>query len=53
VLAVYSWASATATAAMGSLWQAERIGQGGMRRATATIEDLDSVGALEEALAGS
>ena len=51
VLAVYSWASATATAAMGSLWQAERIGQGGMRRATATIEDLDSVGALEAALA--
>ncbi|MFA5884127.1 MAG: phosphotransferase [Acidimicrobiia bacterium] len=51
VLAVYSWASATATAAMGSLWQAERIGQGGMRRATATIEDLDSLGALEAALA--
>ena len=50
VLAVYSWASATATAAMGSLWQAERIGQGGMRRATATIEDLDSVSALESAL---
>ena len=51
VLAVYSWASATATAAMGSLWQAERIGQGGMRRATATIEDLESVDALEAALA--
>ena len=27
-----------------------RIGQGGMRRATATIEDLDSVGALEAQL---
>lgn len=48
--AVYSWASATSTAAMGALWQSERIGQGGMRRATATIEDLDSVGALEAQL---
>jgi len=50
MLAAYSWASATATAAMGSLWQSERIGQGGMRRATATIEDLDTVGALEARL---
>ncbi len=50
VLVVYSWASATSTAAMGSQWQSERIGQGGMRRATATIEDLDSVAALEAAL---
>jgi hypothetical protein len=50
VLAVYGWASATATAAMGARWQTERIGQGGMRRATATVEDLDSVGALEVAL---
>lgn len=50
VLVVYSWASATATAAMGSRWQSERVGQGGMRRATATIEDLDSVTALEAAL---
>jgi hypothetical protein len=50
VLAVYSWASATATAAMGSLWQSEHVGQGGMRRATATIEDLDSVTALESRL---
>jgi aminoglycoside phosphotransferase (APT) family kinase protein len=46
VLVAYSWASATSTAAMGSLWQSERIGQGGMRRATATIEDLDTVGAV-------
>ena len=46
VLVAYSWASATSTAAMGSLWQSEKIGQGGMRRATATIEDLDTVGAL-------
>jgi hypothetical protein len=50
VLVAYSWASATSTAAMGSRWQTERIGQGGMRRATATIEDLDTVGALESRL---
>ena len=50
VLAVYGWASATATAAMGARWQSEKIGQGGMRRATATIEDLDTVGALEARL---
>lgn len=51
VLVVYAWASATATAAMGARWQPERIGHGGMRRATATIEDLDSATALEVALA--
>jgi hypothetical protein len=50
VLAAYSWASATSTAAMGSRWQSEKIGQGGMRRATATIEDLDTVTALEARL---
>jgi hypothetical protein len=50
VLAAYSWASATSTAAMGAQWQSEKIGQGGMRRATATIEDLDTVGAIEAAL---
>ena len=50
VLVAYAWASATSTAAMGGLWQAERVGQGGMRRATATIEDLDTVAALEAAL---
>jgi hypothetical protein len=50
VLVTYSWASATSTAAMGSLWQSEKIGQGGMRRATATIEDLDTVSALEARL---
>ncbi len=51
VLVAYSWASATSTAAMGALWQSEKIGQGGMRRATATIEDLDTVAAIEAALA--
>jgi hypothetical protein len=50
VLVAYSWASATSTAAMGSLWQSEKVGQSGMRRATATIEDLDTVTALEARL---
>ena len=50
VLVAYSWASATSTAAMGSLWQSEKIGQGGMRRATATIEDLGTVDALRARL---
>ena len=50
VLVAYAWASATSTAAMGARWQSEKIGQGGMRRATATIEDLDTVGAIEAAL---
>ena len=50
ILVTYAWASATATAAMGARWQSGRIGQGGMRRATATIEDLDTIGALEAAL---
>lgn len=50
VLVVYAWASATATAAMGSRWQSERVGQAGMRRATATVEDLDSITALEARL---
>jgi hypothetical protein len=50
VLVAYSWASATSTAAMGAQWQSEKVGQGGMRRATATIEDLDTVGAIEDAL---
>jgi len=48
--AVYSWVSATSTAAVGNRWQAAKIGQGGMRRATASIEDLDTVGILEDRL---
>jgi hypothetical protein len=48
--AVYSWVSATSTAAVGSRWQAAKIGQGGMRRATASIEDLDTVSILEDRL---
>jgi len=48
--AVYSWVSATSTAAVGNRWQAAKIGQGGMRRATASIEDLDTVEILESRL---
>ncbi|MEX0665726.1 MAG: phosphotransferase [Acidimicrobiia bacterium] len=48
--ATYSWVSATSTAAVGNRWQAAKIGQGGMRRATASIEDLDTVTILEDRL---
>jgi len=48
--ATYSWVSATSTAAVGSRWQAAKVGQGGMRRATAAIEDLDTVTILEDRL---
>jgi hypothetical protein len=48
--ATYSWVSATSTAAVGNRWQAAKVGQGGMRRATASIEDLDTVGILESRL---
>jgi hypothetical protein len=48
--ATYSWVSATSTAAVGNRWQAAKIGQGGMRRATAAIEDLDTVTILEDRL---
>lgn len=48
--ATYSWVSATSTAAVGSRWQAAKIGQGGMRRATSAIEDLDTVAILEDRL---
>jgi Phosphotransferase enzyme family len=51
LLVIYAWNSATSTAAMGSRWQTEEIGQGGMTRATTTVEDLDSVTLLEELLA--
>jgi hypothetical protein len=48
--ATYSWVSATSTAAVGNRWQAAKVGQGGMRRATAAIEDLDTVSILEDRL---
>ncbi|HEU5301214.1 MAG TPA: phosphotransferase [Acidimicrobiia bacterium] len=50
LLAIYGWSSATSTAAMGSRWQTEDVGQGGMRGATTAIEDLESVDLLEAKL---
>jgi hypothetical protein len=50
LLVAYSWNSATSTAAMGSRWQEASVGQGGMRRATAAIEDLETVELLEARL---
>ncbi len=51
LLAIYGWNSATSTAAMGSRWQTEDVGQGGMRGATTAIEDLESVDLLLSKLA--
>ena len=48
--AVYSWNSAVSTAAMGSRWQPEARAHAAMVRTTTAIEDLDSVGLLEEKL---
>lgn len=50
LLVIYAWASATSTAAMGSRWQTVEVGQGGMARATAAVEDLESVPLLESLL---
>jgi hypothetical protein len=48
--AVYSWNSAVSTAAMGSRWQPEARAHAAMLRTTTAIEDLDSLGLLEERL---
>ena len=50
LLVAYAWNSATSTAAMGSRWQAIDVGRGGMSRATAAIEDLETVDLLESML---
>jgi hypothetical protein len=50
LLVIYAWNSATSTAAMGSRWQTEEVGQGGMAMATQAVEDLESVTLLEELL---
>jgi aminoglycoside phosphotransferase (APT) family kinase protein len=50
LLVVYSLNSATSTAAMGSRWQAIDVGRGGMARATAAVEDLESVPLLKSLL---
>ena len=50
LFAVYSWVSATSTAAMGSKWQPLHIGLGGTKRATAACEELRCVDLLEQLL---
>jgi hypothetical protein len=52
LFAVYAWSSATSTAGVGTRWQSEEVGRGGMTSATAAIEDLESI-ALLESLLGS
>ena len=51
LLVIYAWSSATSTATMGSRWQTIEVGHGGMARATAAVEDLESVPLLESMLA--
>jgi Phosphotransferase enzyme family len=50
LFAVYSWVSATSTAAMGSRWQPSDRAIAGMERATRAVDDLDCVGLLRELL---
>ena len=50
LLAVYSWIAAASTAAMGSQWQPIEVSLAAMASTTQAIEDLDSVGLLEERL---
>jgi hypothetical protein len=50
LLVTYAWNSATSTAAMGSRWQTIEVGRGGMGRATAAAEDLETVPLLESLL---
>ncbi|HKY13698.1 MAG TPA: phosphotransferase [Microthrixaceae bacterium] len=46
---LYAWIAATTTAAMGSKWQPIEVGMVGMKRATDTCADVDTVEALREA----
>jgi aminoglycoside/choline kinase family phosphotransferase len=52
LFAVYSWIAAASTAAMGSQWQPIDVSLAAMASTTQAIEDLDSVGLLEERLSG-
>lgn len=47
---LYAWIAATTTAAMGSRWQPIEVGRAGMARATTACADLDTLGALRDAL---
>jgi aminoglycoside phosphotransferase (APT) family kinase protein len=50
LFSVYSWIAAASTAAMGSQWQPVEVSMPAMASTTQAIEDLDSVGLLEERL---
>jgi hypothetical protein len=50
LFAVFSWVSAASTAAMGDRWQPARRALAAMERTTNAVEDLDSVGLLEQLL---
>ena len=50
LFSVYSWVSATTTAAMGSAWHPSSIGFESMQRATTAIVDLQAVALLVEQL---
>ena len=50
LFAVFSWVSATSTAAVGSRWQPSARAVAAMERTTAAVDDLDSLGLLRELL---
>jgi aminoglycoside phosphotransferase (APT) family kinase protein len=50
LFSVYSWISATTTAAMGSQWQPAEVGLRAMERTTQALIDLDVLGLLSERL---
>ena len=47
---LYAWIAATTTASMGSKWQPIEIGMHGMTISTQACADLDTLGALREAI---
>ncbi len=51
LFAVFSWLSAATTAAMGDRWQPSDRAVAAMERTTTAIDDVDSVGLLQELLA--
>jgi aminoglycoside phosphotransferase (APT) family kinase protein len=53
LFSVYSWISATTTAAMGSRWQPAEVGLRATERTTQALIDLDVLDLLEERLGGS
>ena len=50
LFSIYSWISATTTAAMGSKWQPAEVGYRATERTTQAIIDLDVLGLLDEKL---